>query len=123
MASVIDEYGGTAGIVTLKDIIAEITGKLADRYETDDQGYFHAVSANVFIVDALFRLDELEGKIGVDFGNVQFETTGGLLNYLLGRIPRKDDECRYKNLTFKILRSRPQKAEMVRVTVDRQKEQ
>jgi CBS domain containing-hemolysin-like protein len=122
MASVIDEYGGTAGIVTLKDIIAEITGKLSDRYETDDQGYFHSVSSNVFIVDALFRLDELEGKVGVNFGNVQFETTGGLLNHLLGRIPRKDDECRYKNLTFKVLRSRPQKAEMVRVTVEKQKE-
>jgi len=119
MASVIDEYGGTAGIVTLKDIVAEITGKLSDRYETDDQGYFHGVSANVFIVDAMFRLDELEGKIGVNFGNVQFETAGGLLNHLLGRIPRKDDECRYKNLTFKVLRSRPQKAEMVRITVDK----
>jgi putative hemolysin len=122
MASVIDEYGGTAGIVTLKDIIAEITGKLSDRYETDDQGYFHSVSSNVFIVDALFRLDELEGKVGVNFENMQFETTGGLLNHLLGRIPRKDDECRYKNLTFKVLRARPQKAEMVRVTVEKQKE-
>lgn len=119
MASVIDEYGGTVGIVTLKDIIAEITGKLADRYEIDDQGYFHAVSSNVFIVDALFRLDELESKIGVSFGGVPFETVGGLLNHLFGRIPRRDDELSYKNLTFNVLRSRPQKAEMVRITVEK----
>lgn len=119
MASVIDEYGGTVGIVTLKDIIAEITGKLADRYEIDDQGYFHSVSSNVFIVDALFRLDELESKIGVSFGGVPFETVGGLLNHLFGRIPRRDDELIYKNLTFNVLRSRPQKAEMVRITIEK----
>lgn len=119
MASVIDEYGGTAGIVTLKDIIAEITGKLADRFETDDQGYFHMVSRNVFIVDALFRLEELQTKIDADFHDLPFETVGGLLNYLLERIPRKDDVCRFGHVSFKVLRAKPQKAEMVRITIDK----
>jgi putative hemolysin len=119
MASVIDEYGGTAGIVTLKDIISEITGKLADRFETDDQGYFHMVSRNVFIVDALFRLKELQMKIAVDFEGLPFETVGGLINHLLGRIPHKDDVCRFENVSFKVLRAKPQKAEMVRITIEK----
>lgn len=119
LAAVIDEYGGTAGIVTLKDVIAEITGKLSDRYETDDQGYFHRVSRNAYIVDALFRLDELQAKTGVEFEELPYETVNGLLNHLLGRIPRKDDICRFEKVSFKVLRAKPQKAEMVRITIDK----
>jgi len=117
MAAVIDEYGGTVGIVTMKDIISEITGKLTDKYEIDPQGYIHLVSKNEFIADTLFRLDELEAKTGISFEGLPFETVGGLLNYILGRIPKKGDTVKYKNLQFKVLRSRAQKAEMVKITL------
>jgi CBS domain containing-hemolysin-like protein len=116
-AVVIDEYGGTVGIVTLKDIVGEITGKLTDNDEVSQGGYIHKVSANTLIVDSNFKLDELEQHTGTKFDVYPFETLNGLINYILGRVAKKGDICSYKNLVFRILRSRPQRAEMIRVHI------
>ena len=121
IAAVMDEYGGTAGIVTLKDIVSEITGKLTDKDEITQGGYLHKISNNVFIVDSLFRLDELEKQSGVKIKNYPFETVNGLMNLLLRRVAKKGDICSYKNLVFRVLRARPQRADMIKVQI-KQKE-
>ncbi len=121
MATVIDEYGGTVGIVTLKDIIKEITGKLSDEDEVSHGGYIHRVNANVLIVDAQFRLAELGNYSGKEFAELPVETINGLISLLLGRIPARGDKCNFENLEFQVLRAKKQKAEMIKIQIGKEK--
>lgn len=122
IATVIDEYGGTVGIVTLKDIVKEITGKISDADEWSHSGYVHALSDDTLLVDALFRLSKLQNLTGSKLDLLPMETINGLVSQLLGRVPKKGDSCMFENLEFHVLRARPQRAEMIKVIKQKPKE-
>jgi len=106
IAIVIDEYGGTAGLVTMEDILEEIVGEIEDEYDKELPPV-EKVGEEVYVVDGKMNLDELLELFGIegdsDLEERDYDTVAGLLFSLLGRIPRTGEEVNFKNLKLKVL--------------------
>ena len=90
MAVVVDEYGQTAGIVCMEDILEEIVGDILDEYD-EDEFRFKTQGEGSVVIDALTRLDEVEDRLGVSFGDCSYETLNGFLTDCLGHVPARED--------------------------------
>lgn len=90
MVIVIDEYGQTAGLVAMEDILEEIVGNLSDEYDEDEE---HIVKRgeDKYIIDGITKLEVLEKKLGIEFGTEDFETINGYMISKLDRIPDKKE--------------------------------
>jgi CBS domain containing-hemolysin-like protein len=86
IAVVVDEYGGTAGIVTIEDVIEEIVGEIADEYDREAPAVEHLANGNVR-VSARLHVDELGDLFGIEIDDPDVDTVGGLLAKYLGRVP------------------------------------
>lgn len=104
MSIVIDEYGQTAGLVTMEDIIEEIVGNIFDEHDAQEENITKK-SENVYDVEGLTQLDDLEELLSIEFDEEEFDTLNGFLISKLGRIPEDDEkfEIEYKGCTFKPL--------------------
>ena len=90
MVIVVDEYGQTAGIVTMEDILEEIVGDILDEYD-EDEITIRAQKDNSLIIDGLAYLEDVEEELDADFGDTEFETLNGYLTNILGHIPTDKD--------------------------------
>lgn len=90
MAVVVDEYGGTAGIVTMEDILESIVGNIQDEYDNEDEEY-SLVSENTYTVDGTMPIDEVSDLIDFELPEGDYDTLAGLLVSELGYIPKKTD--------------------------------
>jgi CBS domain containing-hemolysin-like protein len=88
LAVVVDEFGGTAGIVTLEDILEQIVGEIQDEYDTDEVAQIQIVSEDQWRVEGGVALTELESALGHSFGRDDVSTVGGLVLAEFGRVPR-----------------------------------
>lgn len=117
IAVVIDEYGGTAGIVTLEDVIEEIVGEVSDEHDTDEPERFVA-GENDWTVSALMRPDEIRRELGVIIPESPFyDTLGGLVMETLGRIPQVGDSIDTDGLRLDVLSMDGRRVDQVRLTV------
>jgi len=91
MAIVLDEYGGTAGVITLEDILEEIVGEYADEFTRHQYRYVKKLGGSQYIIDAGIRTSELEHLVDFPFPQGEFVTLGGLIYHELGRIPNVGD--------------------------------
>ena len=119
MAIVVDEYGGGAGLVTLEDVIEQIIGDIDDEYDIEEDQPIKRESERQFIVLALTRLDEFNQYFGTSFEGDGFDTVAGLVLHELGRLPRKGDTFKVKDLEFRVLRADRRRVEALRVTTPR----
>jgi len=121
-AIVIDEYGGTEGIITLEDLMEEIVG---DIFDEDDEIETDIIKIDEYTyeVDGLIRLDELEETFDIEFPVEEFETLSGFLIDLLGGIPIKNEhiEAEYMNLRFEIVDFTEKRIEKVIVHIENMK--
>ncbi|MFQ6003707.1 MAG: hemolysin family protein [Candidatus Zixiibacteriota bacterium] len=101
MAMVLDEFGGTAGLITLEDVIEEIVGEIRDEYDQEEEEKIYFLSDNLAIVSASLFLGDFNEKFGTDLPE-EFNTVGGYLTSVLGRIPTLDEEIKLGNLSFVI---------------------
>ncbi|MBU5481536.1 hemolysin family protein [Blautia sp. MSJ-19] len=105
MAVVVDEYGQTAGIVTMEDILEEIVGDIFDEYD-ESRDTFRTQVDNSIIIDGLASLEDVAQELDIDFGDVPVETLNGYLIAFLGHIPTSEDldrEIVANGYRFKIL--------------------
>ena len=116
MAVVLDEFGGTAGLLTLEDIIEELVGNIQDEY--DDEAPMHAQQApGSFDLDAAIRIDEANEILPEPLPESDdYETLGGLINVRAGRIPAVGDSVAIDGYACTILAASPRRVERVRVT-------
>ncbi len=121
MAIAIDEYGGTAGIVTIEDILEEIFGEIVDEHDEEDENGIVVVNENVLEVDAKTEIDDLEDYVGqIVVEHQDFETVGGLLFSILGEIPKEQEVVEYQHLRFTILEA--DRHRILRVKIERMEE-
>lgn len=116
IAIVIDEYGGTAGIVTIEDLLEVIFGEIADEHEQEKAELIRQIDEYTFEVSAKAGIDDLEEYIG-DLGIEQqeFDTVGGLLFAMVGDVPQKGDVIPHHDLKFTILQADKQRILQVKV--------
>ncbi|NLM76641.1 MAG: HlyC/CorC family transporter [Ruminococcaceae bacterium] len=118
MAVAIDEYGGTAGIVTIEDLLEEIVGNIQDEYDEEEQEILRK-DEQTWIIDGLADLDEVGMAIGIDFPDDDFETVGGFVISLLGRIPEAHElpVVTYEHITLKVLAMEEKRISKVEIKV------
>jgi len=92
MVVVIDEYGQTAGLVSMEDILEEIVGNIMDEYDEDENYIKSTKNKDEYIVEGTTPIEVLEKKFEMSFGDLEFETLNGFLISKLDRIPEEDDE-------------------------------
>jgi magnesium and cobalt transporter len=97
IAIVIDEYGGTAGLITLEDILEEIVGEIYDEYDRMEPRLVPQEDGSV-LVDARLDVEELLDHFNLPRPEGKFESVGGLLIHLLGRVPQSEDQVIIENL-------------------------
>ena len=102
IAIVVDEYGGTAGIITLENIIEEIVGEIQDEDEIDEQDDYIEMDANTYSVDARLNLVELNEKLGTELEAENIDTIGGFVVDHLGRVPERGTQFTYRGIRFTI---------------------
>jgi len=111
---VVDEYGGTAGLVTLEDLLEEIVGEIQDEFDVEEPLYSRTDSDTI-TVDAKINIYDLNKLLGANLPTDGFETLGGFILTLAGKVPKKGDEMEYENLKFIIEEASKQRISKVRI--------
>ena len=88
LAIVVDEYGGTTGMVTIEDIVEEIVGEIQDEFDEEERPDAEQRGENLYSIDAKMLLEELEDEFGISIDDEDVDTVGGWLNDKLGGEPR-----------------------------------
>jgi CBS domain containing-hemolysin-like protein len=115
MAIVVDEYGGTAGLVTIEDVLEEIVGEIQDEYDREEAAVTR-IGENEAIVDARVSLDELNELFELEIESEDFDTVGGFVYHELGRMPAPGDEIRADGITLRVLSVLGRRIKKVRVS-------
>ncbi len=113
IAVVIDEYGGTAGLITLEDILEEIVGEIYDEYDRLEPRLVPQEDGSV-LVDARLDVEELMEHFGLPRPEGKFESVGGLLIHVLGRVPQVNDQVEIDNLELTVVSADERRAKQVR---------
>lgn len=122
IAVVVDEYGGTSGVVTIEDIIEEIVGEIRDEYDMEEVTIV-PLPDNSVLVDARLDIEELASHFGMEIPKEKFETVGGLISFLAGRVPKRGEEVSFENLTFIVESAGEKRVHKVRVLKQEKKEE
>lgn len=99
IALAIDEYGGISGIVTMEDIIEEIVGDIQDEFDKEREDII-TVNENIWLCDARVNLDDLNDTIQADFPNEEFDSLGGFVFDIFGKVPVKYEKTSWNNYDF-----------------------
>jgi len=116
LAVVVDEYGGTAGIVTLEDLIEELIGEIRDEYDVDDDDSKRLRGGDIE-VDGLLNLDDFADETGRELPEGPYETVAGCLMSQLGRLPRQGDAVEVASMRLKVTKMDGRRVARVRVTL------
>jgi putative hemolysin len=121
MAIVVDEFGGTAGLVTLEDAIEEMLGPIQDEYDTEETPGFAPVGERTYLLDGTLRLSALEEQFGIALPREEAETIAGHLMERFGRIPRKGERWKGRWADFVVEEASPTGIKRVRMTLPEKK--
>jgi putative hemolysin len=106
MAIVVDEHGGTAGLVTIENAIEELLGEIQDEFDEEGPG-FEPAGDRQYLLDGSFRLDDIEKQFGFSLPRDEAETIAGHLMLRFGRIPRKGERWKGRFADFVIEEASP----------------
>jgi CBS domain containing-hemolysin-like protein len=104
VAVVVDEYGGTAGIVTLEDLVEEIVGDVRDEHDRAEQARVRRLGRNSWLVSGLLRADEVADATGFGMPEGGYETLAGMVLARLGRIPDVGDDLTVEGWRLTVMR-------------------
>ena len=116
VAIIIDEYGGTAGLVTLEDLLEEIVGKIFDEYDEIEKN-IEKIDNDTFIADGGISLEELKSHLDIEFHSEEYDTLSGFIIGELGNIPTRNEKptITFENYDFTVLESDDKKVEKVKI--------
>ncbi|MEZ5690347.1 MAG: hemolysin family protein [Rickettsiales bacterium] len=129
MVIVVDEYGGTDGLVTMEDLFEEIVGDIQDEHDEDEEqeDRLIKIADNIFEVNSRIRIEKLEKELGIDLTvkehEDEFDTLGGLIFFNLGRVPVKGETINHESgIDFDIMDADPRRIKKVRIKISPSKE-
>lgn len=97
---VLDEYGATAGLITLEDILEEIVGEIRDEYDSDEEDSIKKIKNNEYIIDGIMKLDDINEALDIGLKSKDYDSLGGLIIEILDHLPTKGESVQYKNCKF-----------------------
>ena len=115
MVIVMDEYGGTAGLVTLEDLMEEIVGSIKDEFDKEEKDV-QIVDEKTFVVSGTADIDEVNQEIGIAIASEDYNTIGGFVFGLFGRMPRPGETLKYRELKFEVLEMEGRKIGSLKIT-------
>ncbi len=113
IAIVIDEYGGTSGLVTIEDLIEEIVGDIQDEYDLEEEWLIEEEGA--VLVDGRLNVEEFEDHFSVSIEREKFDTVGGYIVEMLGRVPARGERLEFDGLKLLIVDADPRAVRQIRV--------
>ena len=120
-AVVVDEYGGTAGIVTLEDVIESIVGNIRDEYDDDEEEEIVQINETTFTIDGTTNIDEVNSRAGVKLPEGDYDTRAGFIIDRLGYLPDENTELpltiEYENIRFTVLSMDERRLEEIKVEI------
>lgn len=118
MAVVVDEYGGTAGLVTLEDVLEAIVGNIQDEYDNEDEE-ISQIDEKTFTIDGITDIEEVEELTGITFPDGDYDTLGGYIISVLGFLPQDGEmnEVVFKSLRFTVLNVEERRIGKVKVEI------
>ena len=114
MAVVVDEYGGTAGLITLEDLLEELVGDIVDEFDVEEPTVERFADGSV-LVSALYSVDDADDLLGADLPHGPWDTVGGLMLDLVGRVPDKGDSVEVDGFRLTAVDVRGRRIERVRI--------
>jgi len=121
MAVIVDEYGGTAGVVSLSRLVEEIIGPVGDEFAEAEKD-FEAINEYTFQIDGSMRIEEANEEMGLEIPEGDYETVAGFILSLLGRIPRQGKQIKYQGMKIVVTKMRGLKIEEVLLTKEKKRE-
>ena len=117
LAVIVDEYGGTAGIATMEDLLEEIVGEIQDEYDTEQLEEFLQIDENTFELDAGLAVDDINDKLDIQLPEEEdFDTLAGYIMFKLGHLPAEGEVVEEKEFDICILKVIDRRVERVRLT-------
>ena len=119
MAIVVDEYGGVAGLITIGDVIEQITGEIDDEFDVEEDQNIRADGDHQYSVRGATRIEEFNEHFGSHFDDAEFDTVAGLVMRHLGRVPRRGEAVTIGAFEFRVLRTDRRRIDSLRVSAAR----
>ena len=116
MAIVIDEYGNTAGLVTIEDVLEQIVGDIEDEHDIEDEALIKATKENDFIVKALTPIEDFNEHFQTEFAEDDFDTIGGVVMHHFGYLPARDETIKISSMKFRVLNADHRCIRLLQVT-------
>ena len=103
MAVVVDEYGGVAGMLTVKDLLEPLVGELHDEFDEEEEAHIVRVDTSRWLIDGQTNVDDVRERIGIDIPEGEYVTLGGLLFERFGHIPAEGEEVRVGDWDLRVV--------------------
>ncbi|MCU0821080.1 MAG: hemolysin family protein [Spirochaetes bacterium] len=120
LALVVDEYGGMSGVITLEDIIEEIVGDIEDEFD-DDVPEMQKIRENIYRVDSRMTISDFNEETGLALPTDDFDTIGGLVLDLFGRVPQKNEAIGHEGMLFRVNSVKGTRIRQVTIRIPREK--
>ena len=117
MAIVVDEYGTTAGLVTIEDVLEQIVGEIEDEHDPEEEEYVIQRKENEFSVKALMPIEEFNERFSVNLKDNDFDTIGGWIVHQLEHLPKKGEKLEYGHFRFEVLRADNRRVHLLKLKI------
>ena len=118
LAIVLDEYGATAGLITLEDLIEEIVGEIRDEYDEDEEDVITAVGENEYIADGSAKLDEINEVLGLSLASDDYDSIAGHVIYLLDHLPSEGETLTDCGVTYTVDKVDKNRIDKIHIKID-----
>ena len=118
MAIVVDEYGRTAGLLTIEDVLEQIVGDIEDEYDPEDLPMIQEIGHKKYIVEALIRIEDFNEYFETEFLDEDYDTLGGMLIKMQGKLPVIEEIIKIEDCSFRILEADDRRLSSIEVTLD-----
>jgi len=115
-AIVIDEFGGTAGIITMEDIMEELFGEIKDEYDVDED-ICRRIAKDTYLISGKVEIDFINEKYNLEIPTGDYKTIGGYITSNIGKIPFEGETIRIDKYNFLIVRASASKIDLVKLTI------